>query len=224
MKRPIRRARGEADAVRFIRDGIRDGLFEPNERLVETDLARQIGVDRRVIRLALARLEQEGLVVITPNRGARVRRVSDREAIEILEARGALELLVARHAARHATEAEKDTLRQHVLAMETAVSAGNFIAYSQANGAFHQALQQAARHETAAQLLERLRSQAVRFQYQSIVVAGRAPQSLAEHRAILAAVEASDPEAAELAMRLHLDGVIAGLRETMAENRAVAGL
>ncbi|HEY8839588.1 MAG TPA: winged helix-turn-helix domain-containing protein, partial [Candidatus Dormibacteraeota bacterium] len=73
-------ARGGASAYLRLREAIVDGRFQPNERLVEADLARTFGAGRTAIRAALVRLDQEGLVERQPNRGARVRLVSDREA------------------------------------------------------------------------------------------------------------------------------------------------
>jgi len=82
-----------------LREAIVDGRFQPNERLVEADLERAFGAGRTAIRAALVRLDQEGLVERQPNRGARVRLVSDREALEIEEVRVALEQMLAKHAA-----------------------------------------------------------------------------------------------------------------------------
>src|SRR5579875_664954 len=74
-----------------LRAAIVDGDLLPNERLVEAELTRRLGVGRSAVRTALARLEHEGLVEIEPHRGARVRVVSLPEAVEIVEARAVLE-------------------------------------------------------------------------------------------------------------------------------------
>jgi DNA-binding GntR family transcriptional regulator len=104
-------ARGGASAYLKLREAIVDGRFQPNERLVEADLARTFGVGRTAVRAALVRLDQEGLVERQPNRGARVRLVSDREALEIEEVRVALEQMLARHAATRITGADVENLR-----------------------------------------------------------------------------------------------------------------
>ncbi len=82
-----------------LREAIVTGHFQPNERLVEADVARELGVGRSAVRTALARLENEGLVEHERHRGARVRLVGAKEAVEILETRAVLEGLAARHAA-----------------------------------------------------------------------------------------------------------------------------
>src|SRR5947209_19848559 len=102
----------ERRAVHLLRLWIVNGQFEPNERLVERDLARMMAVGRGAVRTALARLETEGLVEHHRHRGARVRRIEPREAFEILEVRAVLEGLTARHAAASADEREIHTLKQ----------------------------------------------------------------------------------------------------------------
>src|SRR6266567_9455465 len=94
-----------------LREAIMREDFLPNERLIEMDLAQSLGAGRAAIRTALARLEQEGLVLRERYRGARVRLISETEAIEILEARAALESLAVRHAALNANEDDIATLR-----------------------------------------------------------------------------------------------------------------
>src|ERR1700753_1067080 len=86
-----------------LRQAIVSGRLQPNERLVESDLARSLGVSRTLIRAALVRLQHEGLVEHERHRGARVRLVSESEAVEILETRSVLEGLAARLAAERAT-------------------------------------------------------------------------------------------------------------------------
>ena len=96
-------ARTDEECYKQLREAILRGEVQPNERLIEMDLAQSLGAGRAAIRTALARLEQEGLVQRERYRGARVRLVSETEAIEILEARAALESLAIRHAALNAT-------------------------------------------------------------------------------------------------------------------------
>src|ERR1700742_4650370 len=95
-----------------LRDAIVTGRLQPNQRLVESELASSLGVSRTVVRMALARLEHEGLVEHERHRGARVRLVDESEAVEILEARAVLEGLAVRRAAERATPAEVAELRQ----------------------------------------------------------------------------------------------------------------
>src|ERR1700744_5555514 len=94
-----------------LREAIVTGRLQPNERLVESDLARSLGVSRTLIRAALVGLEHEGLVEHERHRGARVRLVSESEAVEILETRSVLEGLAARLAAERATAEDIEELK-----------------------------------------------------------------------------------------------------------------
>jgi DNA-binding GntR family transcriptional regulator len=113
------------------------GQFQPNERLIELDLAQRYNSGRAAIRTALARLAQEGLVERESNRGARVRAISEEEAIETLEARAVLEGLAARYAARNVTDAEIAALRAIIAEMETLLAQGELLGISDANARLH---------------------------------------------------------------------------------------
>lgn len=202
------------DAYVRLRQAILTGDFMPNERLVECDLARQFSVGRAAVRTALARLEQEGIVERAPFRGARVRSISETEAIEILEARAVLEGLAARYAALHATDDDVATLRAIVERMRHDFAEGDLLGMSDLSSQLHRLLLQISNHQTAARMIDSLQAQVVRHQYRTILVPGRAPRSLEEHRAIVEAVASHDAEAAEAVMRLHLSHVVDALRRS----------
>ena len=195
-----------------LREAIVAGRLHPNERLVERELCRALGVGRSAVRTALARLEQEGLVAHERNRGARVRVIDEREAVEILEARAALEGLVARHAALRAAPEDVEDLRGILAEMRRRLDSGDLLAASDHNAVLHRRLIELAGHATASRLISTLRSQLVRFQYRTILVPGRSEASFAEHEAIVDAVARGDPVAAEAAMRAHLANVAEALK------------
>ncbi len=143
-------------------------------------------------------------MVRLPNRGARVRAISDQEAIEIAETRLAIEAMVARQAAMRIDAPGRATLRKIEKDMMRAVAQGDTAAYSQCNAALHRELQRLAGNTTADRILNTLKSHLVRLQFRVILLPGRPKTSLAEHRAIVKAVCAGDGEAAERAMRKHL--------------------
>ncbi|MFB9073670.1 GntR family transcriptional regulator [Citricoccus parietis] len=187
----------------------------PNQRLVEADLAEMYGASRGHVRTALSELTVEGLVERIQNRGARVRTVPVEEAIEIVEVRSALEALCAARAATRITEAEAEELRQIGRRMETAVETGDQAAYAQGNTDLHSTLIRLSGQKTAAATIDRLRAQAVRFQYRLFAKPGRSQQSLPEHLAIIDAVCAREPEEAARAMREHLMSVGAAIEESV---------
>lgn len=195
-----------------LREAILSGALMPNERLIETDLASSLETGRAVVRAALARLEHEGLVERAPNRGARVRRISEQEAVEILEVRAALEALAARQAAQNATPDDVVTLQTILEDMRAYSRANDLLLYSDTNGRLHRTVIGIARHSTVERLIATLNAQNVRFQYRTILAPGRPANSLKEHEAIVHAIVAGDPDAAEQAMRTHLSHVADTLR------------
>src|SRR5690625_4184920 len=109
--------RPELSLTEQLRQDIVSGNLVPHQRLVEADVAEEHGASRGDVRLALNELITEGLVERIPNRGARVRKVSLDEAIEITEVRGAVESLCARKPAEKLTEEQADELRNIGTAM-----------------------------------------------------------------------------------------------------------
>ena len=216
-------AEAPADAYHQLREAIVGGEFQPNERLVEIDLARRFNTGRTSIRAALVRLDQEGLVTRELNRGARVRLVSDREAVEIEQVRIALELLIVRHAAEKVTAADIEDLRVLLLEMRKRLDNGDPLGYSELNAHFHQRIWDIADHGTAAKLLATLKSQSLRFQFRTILRPGRTERSLEEHRAIVEALSVRNPEASELAMTQHLSHVVETLKWAIESNRRQPG-
>lgn len=200
------------DAYHRLREAIVSGRFLPNERLVEGSVAALLGAGRSAVRAALVRLDQEGLVVLEPNRGARVRLVDGREALEIEEVRASLEGFLAARAAARMTAEQLGELDALMAEMRARVEGGDPLGYSELNARFHQVIWAAADHRTAARTLGALKSQSIRFQYQTALRPGRAERSLAEHEAIVAALRNGDGEAADAAMRAHLAEVLETLR------------
>jgi DNA-binding GntR family transcriptional regulator len=194
--------------VDAIRDAIADGEFAANQRLIESDLSERFGASRGNVRTALVQLSSEGLVERVQNRGARVRAVSLAEAIEITEVRMALEGLCAAKAAERLTDEDRDRLRGIGAAMQEAVSTGDLLGYSELNRQLHSLIRTLAGQTTAQAILERLRGQNVRHQFRLAMHPGRAAVSLPQHLEIIEALCAGDRDAAEAAVRRHLQSVI----------------
>ncbi|MGH2885221.1 MAG: mycofactocin system transcriptional regulator, partial [Solirubrobacteraceae bacterium] len=201
-----------ADGYEDLRKAIVSGELLPGERLLEEDLSARLGLGRAAVRMALVRLEHDGLVQRERHRGATVRRVSESEAVEILEARAALEGLAARHAAQNADDAAVGRLRGIVAEMQELREGGDLLGVSNANAQLHGLILETSRHQTAKRLSQTLSSQLVRFQYRTVLLPGRSEHSYAEHMEIVEAIAAHDPEAAEQAMRSHLSRVAEALR------------
>lgn len=199
--------------VDSIRAAIADGEFVPNQRLVEADLSERFGASRTNVRTALVQLASEGLVERVQNRGARVRAVSLAEAVEITEVRMALEGLCAAKAAERLTDGDGRRLREIGEAMRAAVASGDLLGYSELNRRLHGFVLELAGQGTASAIIERLRGQNVRHQFQLAMHPGRPAVSLPQHMEIIEALCARDADRAESAMRRHIRSVIDTLPE-----------
>jgi DNA-binding GntR family transcriptional regulator len=195
-----------------LRAAIVAGEFATRQRLVEIDLCDRFGTSRFVLRSALQDLSAQGLVEFQRNRGARVRDVSLAEAIEITEVRILLEGLVAARAAERVAKSEATMLRKIVKDMRGAVDKSELLRYSDLNALLHGSIRDIAAHETASRMLRQLRDQTVRHQFSLSLVPGRPTVSLPQHEAIVVAITARDPGAAEQAMHAHLQSAIEAFR------------
>jgi DNA-binding GntR family transcriptional regulator len=201
-------------AYQGLKRRIVDGVYAPRQHLVETDVARELEVSRATVRAILIRLQQDGLVEIQPNRGARVRAFTVDEAVRLLQVREVLEGLAASLAAQQATPAQLAALHDIVGDMDRALAAGDLLAYSSINARFHRVILDAAAHQFIDQILGSLHYPLVRYQFRTILVPGRKDESLAEHREILACLELQGAAGAERAARRHVAQVRATLEQS----------
>lgn len=198
-----------------LRAAIVSGDIAPDARLVEADVSATFGMSRGAVRTALIRLEQDGLVVREPHRGARVRKVSNEEAVEILQARAVLEGLAARQAAERIDDAGKAHLAACLARQRDLLELGDLLGASDANADLHAALLELSGHGTAQRLINALHAQTVRYQYRTILIPGRSAASVEEHAAIVDAVLGGRPDDADLAMRRHLFNVAQAVRRRL---------
>lgn len=209
-------------AERTLRAAISQGELSPGHRLVEAELAEQIGVNRSSVRLAIDALIAEGLVERIPNRGARVRVVSTDEAVAITECRMALEALLARKAAERLTDDEAGRLRAHLQAMGEAVESGDLLKYQELIRHLYGLVHEAARHPVATGLVERLQGQLVRHQFRLSLRPGRPRVSLAELTDVVGAIADRDPDRAQAAVVAHFRSVLAALTESSQDTGGLA--
>ncbi|MER7975451.1 MULTISPECIES: GntR family transcriptional regulator [unclassified Streptomyces] len=211
--RPSTGEQAKQHALGELRQAILRGEMAPAQRLVENELAEQFGVTRASIRAALIDLEAQGLVERIRNRGSRVRVVTVEEAVAITECRMALEGLCAAKAAALVSDRQIAELTELGTAMTKAVADGEPMTYSELNQQLHTRVRDFSGQRTAVDLLERLNAQLVRHRFQLALRPGRPQHSLNEHLAMIDAISARDPQAAEAAVRAHLTSVIEALRD-----------
>ena len=199
-------------ARRDLAAAIRRGDYQPNQRLVESELSAALGVSRATLRAVFISLELDNYIVLERNRGARVRQFSPAEALEILVTREILESAAAGLAASRITTEECAELEGLMRQMESANREPNSDVYSACNREFHARVLAAARQPTLSRFIAATPYPLVMSQYRNLETRHPREGSLREHKAILAALTIRSREAAEAAMRLHLSQARHGLK------------
>ncbi len=184
-------------------DLIVSGELPPGQHLVETDIARQLGVSRQPIREALHRMEAEGWVDLRPSQGAFVHVPTDSEVDELLDVRELLETETTRRAARLADA--DDVARLRAICQEGAVAAAadDVSRAVAANNAFHAEIAALAGNVVLADLAS-IVSRRVQWYYR-LVAPARGQDSWAEHTEQIEAIEAHDEDRAQALAHLHTE-------------------
>src|SRR5690606_37391525 len=165
-------------------------------------------------------LEHEGLVKREQNRGAWVRRISHVEALEIAAVRTEIEHVVAREAAVRAEPEDIAALRDVFGRMQAAYDAGDLFEMSRLNSRLHEAIHTAAHNATLAAIVANLKHQLVSLQFSTMLMPGRADRSINEHRDLVDAIVARDPDLAGERMRVHMRAVQENLARCLQEFRS----
>jgi DNA-binding GntR family transcriptional regulator len=206
LQRPVPLRQSVYDALI---DLIVGGELPPGQHMVETDLARQLGVSRQPIREALHRMEAEGWVDLRPSQGAFVHVPTDAEVDELLDVRALLEAETARLAAAgggpdpQARAAQLARLREICREGEAAAEADDFGAAVAANNAFHAEIAVIGGNGTLAELAD-IVGRRVQWYYRMVAPA-RGHGSWTEHAELIDAIEAGDPEKAQALARKHTE-------------------
>lgn len=190
-----------------LRDVITDGTLAPGVRLREIDLSQRLGVSTTPIREALRRLEREGLVEISPRRGALVRPLDRRAIADLYELRELLES----HALRRGAERDDLDLTRAIelfAAGERTLGDADQLRFNRLDVELHHALTAAGGNEELAELATRVhrRIQVIRVRF-SVQLQGRLARSHAEHAEIISALRRKDGDDADRLIRGHVRGV-----------------
>ena len=196
----------DRDVYHLILDAIDAGELKGGSRLVETDLAERFGVSRTPVREALKQLEAQGVAAVEGRRLV-VATLDHDQLGELYEVRGVVEGLASRLAARHAAPEEIAVLRGMVEADRALLNDPRSL--SQANKRFHRQLHRASHNRYLNRMLQDMRRSLALLSTTTLAVPGRSAESVAEHDAIIRAIEARDEDAAEAAARHHISNAYA---------------
>ncbi len=203
---------------------ILEGELAPGSRIIETRVAKELGVSQAPVREALRDLTTLGLVEMKPYRGASVRQPSKADLVEAMEVRGELEALAARTAAQRITDDCLQELRELIVEMHELAEQGDAHAHAVKNTEFHETVLRASGNKTL------LRTWSILEPYARTYVTAMVPGLdliwLGDrHQDILDALEAGDPERAAETMRHHAreaEKLVMDVDDSAFDNNSVA--
>jgi DNA-binding GntR family transcriptional regulator len=187
----------------------------PGSVLSEQMLAERLGIGRTPIREALQRLAREGLVVILPRRGVMVSAIDVKSQLRLLEVRREIERLVARGAARRASDAERARFAELAKGFERAARTGDDKAFMRIDREFNELCLAAVRNEFAAGAMRLMNSLSRRFWFHHYKQAADMPETAKLHADIARAIAAGEEKAAATALDRLLDSIEAFTRATV---------
>lgn len=194
--------------VEFIRGGIESRRYAPGYRLVESDLTAELGVSRGPVREALRRLAAERLVELIPNRGALVRRLALREALELLQIRIAVETLAVELACERAKqESVRVQFQKDIEGIWRDAPRTDASAYLEENNRFHQAIARASGNEQLIHLSRQLQFPLILYQTRAALTSKDIERSIQHHRQIARAIMTGDGESASGIIKKHISAV-----------------
>ncbi len=188
-----------------IREAIINGILQPRERLMEIQLAEELGVSRTPVREALRNLELEGFIVMVPRKGAYVADLSIKDIVDVFEIRAALEGLAAGLAAERITGEELEEMERLLVEKGESIKQNDFSRLVAVDTKFHETIYKASRNDRLSTIISNLREQIQRFRSTSLSYPGRMKESLEEHRGILEAIEARDSQTARQLAQEHIE-------------------
>lgn len=188
-----------------LREAILNQQLEPGERMMEIQMAEEMGVSRTPVREAIRKLELEGLVVMVPRKGAYVAGLSLKDVADVFEIRRALEGLAAELAVDRITDDELENLERYLVKISEEIDRGDLNKVIETDTDFHTLLYQASRNQRLSQIINNLREQIQRFRATSLSNPGRMKEAVEEHRKIVEAISSRDGETARRLAQEHIE-------------------
>ncbi|HET8759233.1 MAG TPA: GntR family transcriptional regulator [Solirubrobacteraceae bacterium] len=206
-----RRGPARAHVYTTLRDAIVSGQLEPGRQISENELAARLGVSRTPIREALQRLREERLVAVVPQYGTFVTHISESAVSDAQFVREALECAAIRGTALRARDSDLAALEAIIRRQDAAREANDFDSFYVLDDELHQLLCDLSGHDIAWSLSQRAKGHLNRIRRLSMPEPGYMMEMIGEHRAVVAAVAAHDPDEAEQTLRHHLRMVLSTL-------------
>lgn len=187
-----------------LREAILKGDLRPGERLMELQLASKLGVSRTPIREAIRMLEQEGLAVTIPRKGAEVARMTEKNMEDVLQIREALDELAVQVACDKMTDQQLENLTLAMKNFENAIQAGDLKKAAAYDVEFHDIIYESTDNPKLVTLLNNLREQIYRYRVEYLKEKDNYPMLIKEHETIVTALKEKNKERVSEAMRCHI--------------------
>ena len=201
---PVREP-GYGRLQQLLRDDILEGRIAAGSRIKVADIVARYETSTNPAREALQGLEGEGLVIITPNRGARVRVVDEDLVRNIFDVRALIEPYLVRGFAEYARPDDVATLEALQAACQKGVDAGDYPAFHRANVAFHDFIVERHHNVEAVEIMKRHNAWIRALSRKNPLTLAHMRRSSAEHRELVEAVRRGDPDAAVAAAQKHIE-------------------
>lgn len=194
-----------------LEDEILSGKLKRGETLTENSLSARLGVSRTPLRAALHRLYEEGLVDISPNRGAVVLGIGSEELVDIYKIRMRLEGLASAEAVKKIEKNDIARLKENVELAEFYMNKRDSERLKELDSEFHSIIYKASGSRLLYKTLSDLHRNIHFYRKRSLTVADRLEKSIAEHKEILSAIEMGDSEAADRLTSAHIEAALQNL-------------
>lgn len=208
----------EARVYNEIREAILSEEFKKGEWLTEHMLTQKLGVSRTPVRSALQRLAEDGLVSMTPNRGAAVIGITREDLVDIYRIRMRLEGLASAMAAEKITDEQKRKLAETVELSEFYIQKQDTERIKELDTVFHRMIYEASGSRMIERILSDLHSNTKAYRRQSLCVPGRLSKTLEEHKEILNAILTGNAAEAEALTSAHIERALENMLLVLAGN------
>lgn len=201
----------EENVFLTLEDEILSGKLKRGDTLTETSLSARLGVSRTPLRGALHRLYEEGLIEVTPNRGAVVIGIGREELVDIYKMRIRLEGLASAEAAKRIADDDKLRLREIVELCDFYIARRDAERLKELDSEFHSIIYRASGNRMLNKTLSELHRNIHIYRKRSLAVEERLEKSSEEHKQILDAIERGDSEAADRLTSAHIEAALNNL-------------
>ena len=219
----VRRLPLHDQVVTRLRDLIVEGKIPPGSRVPERELCERFDISRTPLREAMKVLAWEGLLELSPNRGASVTEVSIEAVDEVFPVMGSLEALSGELACRHITDTEVDAIEACHQRMVEHYRRQQLDGYFRCNQEIHEAILGAARNPTLTRTYQGLSGRVRRMRYIANLKPSRWEQAVAEHEDMLRALHERNGEALARILHTHLKNKLDTVKDYLAERESAPG-